>query len=1078
MEARGAAGTKGKWTRQRPASACRKFEAALMTTAILCAGFVSGCAGLVSSGGKTTTGLAAFQLNPTALNFGNVGVGKKATQTIAVANTGTMPVSITQATLSNPQFSLTGVTLPMSIGTGQSGNFTVGVTPSTAGTVTGTLTVQGSDGATPAVVNLSATAVAPAPQISLSSTSVQFGTVGIGATSNLSLMISNTGNADLTISLISLTGAEFAVSGIATPKSVVAGQSAQVALSFQPKVDGAAAATLSITSNDPVNPTMSVTLGGTGSTASFAQLEANPTSLSFGSVSTGGNSTKQITLTNTGTTVVHISSISGSGAGFTTNGITTPFSLNAAASTILNVVFAPTTGGSVSGNVSVTSDATNSPLSISLTGTGAQPGLSITPTSFTFGSVLDGQTKSQTFTLTNTGNAALTISQLGVSGTGYSLSGLATPATIAVGASATFSATFAPTTAGSLPGTITITSNAPTSPSTVVLTGTGTAAQPGVSITPASFTFGSVVDGQTKSQTFTVTNTGNASLSISQLSVSGAGYTLSGLATPTTVAAGASTTFSATFAPTTAGSLPGTITITSNAPTSPSTVALTGTGTTAQPGVSITPASFAFGSVVDGQTKSQTFTVTNTGSGALTISQLTVSGASYSLSGLVTPSTVAPGASTTFSATFAPTTAASLPGTITITSNAPTSPSTVALSGTGVAGTVVLSANPTSLAFGNVNAGVTSSKSVTLTNNGTGNVTISQITVSAKDVTTSGVTTPVTLTPGQAKTLNVVFDPAAQETVSGNITVTNSQGTSTVVAVNGTGVQAGITLTPSSANFGSVTVGATNSQTIQIRNTGNGVLTITQANVTGTGFSVAGLTLPLSINPGLTSTFNAQYQPPAAGSASGSISLVSNAAVSPSVVTLTGTGVAATQTLSLSTTSLSFGNVNTGTSSTQTVSVTNTGNANVQISQITVAGAGYSLSGASAPISLTPSQRLTFSVIFNPAVAGSASGTVTITSNATGSPATITLSGTGVVATTHTVSLAWNASTSVVSGYNVYRSITSGTGYTKLNGGLVVAVGYTDSTVANGTTYYYVTTAVDASGNESADSNEAVAVIP
>jgi hypothetical protein len=838
-----------------------------MTTAMLCSALLGGCAGLVGSA-KTTTGLAAFQVNPTALNFGNVGVGKKATQTIAVANTGTMPVSITQATLSNPQFSLTGATLPMSIGTGQWGTFTVGVTPSTAGTLTGTLTVQGSDGAKPAVVNLSATVVAPAPQISLSSSSVQFGTVTDGSTGNATLLISNNGNADLAISVVSVAGTGFGVSGITTPKTVSAGQSLSAGLTFQPTIAGAASGALSITSNDPLNPTMTVALTGTGSTAAAGQLQASPTSLSFGTVGTGGNATKSVLFTNTGTAAIQITTIAVSGAGFSASGIVTPLILNPAATATLNVVFTPSVGGSASGTVTVTTDNLHSPMTIFLTGTGAVPGLSITPASFAFGSVLDGQTKSQTFTLTNTGSAALTISQLGVSGTGYSLSGL------------------------------------------------------------------------------------------------------------------------------------------------------------------------------------------------------------------VTPSTVAPGASTSFSATFAPTTVASLPGTITINSNAPTSPSIVVLSGTGVAGTVILSANPTSLAFGNVNAGVTSSKSVTLTNNSTGSVTISQITVSAKDTTTSGVTLPVTLTPGQIQTMTVAFKPTAQEAVSGNITVMNSQGTTTVVAVSGTGVQAGINLTPSSANFGSVTVGATNSQTIQIGNTGNGVLTITQANVTGTGFSVAGLTLPLSINPGLTSTFNAQYQPATAGSASGSISIVSNAAVSPSVVTLTGTGVAATQILSLSTTSLSFGNVNTGTNSTQTVSVTNTGNANVQISQIAVAGTGYSLSGASTPITLTPSQKLTFSVIFNPTVAGTASGTVAITSNATGSPAMITLSGTGVTAVSHTVSLSWTASTSVVSGYNVYRSTTSGTGYAKVNGSLVAVVNYTDLSVANGTTYYYVTTAVDSSGNESSNSNEAVAVIP
>jgi hypothetical protein len=868
MRIKGTAEAKRIGARQRPASPRQLFDAILLSTALFCTGILGGCAGIVSANKATASGQAAFQVNPTTVNFGKVGVGKQSTQTIAVSNTGSTTVSITQASLSNPQFSLTGVTLPMSVATGQTGNFTVAVTPSAAGTVSGTLTVQGSGVATPAVVNLAATAVAPAPQISISSSSVQFGTVGTGSTSNLSLTISNIGSADLTISVVSLVGAEFSVSGITPPKTIPAGKSASVGLIFQPTAAGAATANLSITSNDPVNPTMTVTLAGTGSTATFGQLQANPTSLSFGTVSTGGSATQQIILNNTGTAAVQISSIAVSGAGFSVNGITAPFTLNAATTATLNVVFAPTTGGSASGNMTVTSNANNSPLTIPVTGTGAQPGLSITPASFAYGSVVDGQTKSQNFTLTNTGTTSLTISQLSVSGAGYSISGLATPSSIAAGASATFSAVFAPTTAGSLPGSITI------------------------------------------------------------------------------------------------------------------------------------------------------------------------------------------------------------------SSNAPGSPATVALSGTGVAGTVTLSANPTSLSFGSVNAGVTSSKSITLTNSGTANLTISQVTVSAKDVAASGVTTPLTLTPGQSQTMNVAFDPSAAETVSGNITVASTQGGNTVISVNGTGIQAGITLTPASANFGSVTVGTTNSQTIQISNPGNGVLTITQASVTGSGFSTTGLTLPLSINPGLSSTFNAQYQPAAAGSASGSITFVSNAAASPTVVALTGTGVAATEILTLSTNAVSFGNVTNGTSSTQPVTITNTGNSNVQISAITASGTGYTLSGASVPVTLTPSQRLTFSVVFSPTATGSVSGSVTITSNATGSPSTITLSGSGVVAVTHSVNLSWTASTSTVSGYNVYRSLTSGTGYTKLNGSLVSVVDYTDSTVSKTTTYYYVTTAVDASGNESANSNEAVAVIP
>ncbi len=78
----------------------------------------------------------------------------------------------------------------------------------------------------------------------------------------------------------------------------------------------------------------------------------------------------------------------------------------------------------------------------------------------------------------------------------------------------------------------------------------------------------------------------------------------------------------------------------------------------------------------------------------------------------------------------------------------------------------------------------------------------------------------------------------------------------------------------------------------------------------------------------------------------------------------------------------------------------------------------------------------------------------------------------------HSVDLSWNASTSPVVGYNVYRSTSSNGPYEKLNASLVSATTYTDQTVEGGVTYYYVTTAVDSEGLESAYSNQAVAVIP
>ncbi len=124
-------------------------------------------------------------------------------------------------------------------------------------------------------------------------------------------------------------------------------------------------------------------------------------------------------------------------------------------------------------------------------------------------------------------------------------------------------------------------------------------------------------------------------------------------------------------------------------------------------------------------------------------------------------------------------------------------------------------------------------------------------------------------------------------------------------------------------------------------------------------------------------------------------------------------------------------------------------------------------------------------------LAGLANGTYAITPGRTGytfSPTTqgVTVSGanvtginfTATVQQAHSVGLSWNASTSSVTGYNVYRSTVSGTEYAKINSSLVAALAYSDSTVQNGTTYYYVATSVDTSGIESVYSDQVTAVIP
>ncbi len=827
---------------------------------------LGGCAGLVN--GKQPGVQAGFRLSPASVNFGQVAVGKQSTQLVSMSNTGNAALNITQVKVSNAQFSILGMPTPVALAVGQTGTFLVAVNPTSAGTLTGTLTAQGDGGSTPVIVNLSATAVSAQPQLSLSPANINFGSVSTGLRATSNLVLTNSGTTNLTISLLTLTGADFAVTGMSTPTTLAAGQSVEAVVTFSPTAAGSTTGSLLITSNDPTNPTFTVPLIGSGTAAATGQLSANPAGLSFGNVATGSATEKQIVVTNAGNAAVSIASATAAGTGLTISGLATPATLSPSERVILTASFSPNAAGNAAGSITIVSDAGNSPLTIPVSGTGVQAGLTISPASYNFGSVVDGQTKSQTFTVTNTGTAALTIAGLSANGNAYSVSGLVTPATIAAGSSATFAVLFEPTIAGSLTGTVSIVSNAPNSPNVLSLSGTGTAA------------------------------------------------------------------------------------------------------------------------------------------------------------------------------------------------------------------TVTLSSNPSSMSFANVNAGSSSSKSATITNSGNTSVSISQVTVNAKDFQVSGITTPFTLTAGQTAAMSVSFSPSTSESVTGNIEVASSQGATAVISVSGNGVQPSLTITPSSASFGNVTVGSPATQTIQLSNSGTGTLSVTQVSVAGSGFSTGTLSLPITLSSGQSTSFNVQFAPASAGTVSGSVTIVSNAPNSPAVIAVGGTGVASTQVLTFSSTNLGFGNVNTGSSSTQSVTVTNSGNASVTVSEITESGVGFTLTGAGTPVTLTAGQSMTFGVIFNPSAAGVATGSVTVSSTASGSPKTIALSGTGVQVTAPSATLTWTASTSTVSGYNVYRSTTSGSGYAKINSSLVAGVTYGDTTVQSGTTYYYVVTAVNASGEESTDSNQATAVIP
>ena len=282
-----------------------------------------------------------------------------------------------------------------------------------------------------------------------------------------------------------------------------------------------------------------------------------------------------------------------------------------------------------------------------------------------------------------------------------------------------------------------------------------------------------------------------------------------------------------------------------------------------------------------------------------------------------------------------------------------------------------------------------------------------------------------------------------------------------------------LTATPSSISFGNVIVNKSRTQTVTLTNTGDSSLKITQDKVTGTGFSIKGLSLPLTLAAGQSTTFQVTFAPAATYSVTGSILIaIGDPACPAATVTLSGTGI--TRHISLRPISTFFGRNIVGSKSTLPVFLYNTGTGSVTISEATVTGTGFSISGLSLPLTLAAGQDTNFSVTFAPTAAGRVTGSVSIVSNAANLLINEPLAGTGI----HAVNLSWEASTSLVAGYNVYRGRVSGGPRRKMNSSLVTETAYTDTAVHTGRTYYYVTTAVDSSGNESAYSNEVQASIP
>jgi hypothetical protein len=289
---------------------------------------------------------------------------------------------------------------------------------------------------------------------------------------------------------------------------------------------------------------------------------------------------------------------------------------------------------------------------------------------------------------------------------------------------------------------------------------------------------------------------------------------------------------------------------------------------------------------------------------------------------------------------------------------------------------------------------------------------------------------------------------------------------------------------PATLSFGTVTVRHRKFQMVTITNAGASDLTLLQVTTQGTGFAVIGLDFPLTLASGQSFTFTAIFAPQSIGASNGSISFfsqVSDVADLQSqipMLVLTGTGADDDQ-LTVDPAMMNFGTVQVGMSASQSGTLF-AGSSQVTISAAASSNPEFVLSGLSFPFTIPPGGSEGFLVTFTPQATGATSGTLSFMDVSGTDPLAIeSLSGVGTVSQGHSVNLSWNASTSQnVIGYNVYRGLQSGGPYNKINSVLDPNLAYTDTSVADGTNYYYVTTSVNSNDEESVYSNEAQATIP
>jgi hypothetical protein len=794
--------------------------------------------------------------------------------------------------------------------------------PSTAGLSSASLALSTSSSGNPYVLTVIGTGL-PLSGLVLTPTQQDFGPIAVNSSSApVIFTLTNLTPTTATLSTPILTG-DFAISNTVTggtpcaSGALAASASCLLAVAYTPSATGAHTGTLTISSG---TETATATLSGYG--AADTGLAVNPAALIFHNVP-GATATQQtITLTNTGIYNLQVGTPSTDASGFTAT--STCGTLTPGASCTITVSFTPSTA-TIAGTLSipVTSSAFGNPATtytVPLSGayTAEDAYLQIVPGQASYGPTATGTLGlTRQFTINN-----LTAQSLNLSLSLPRQYVLTTPSctTLGTNGSCTFSVAFLPLTNGDITGTIAVEAT-PSGQNTTYSSlgyvegygnGSGQLTVTGNFLPGNILDFGQLASGQTKARTITLTNTGNQPMTVRRitsewpfLATTTCGATLSPAASCTAtliysplnqVASGSSPAPFATDA--------GTLVIESDAGSSPEFIDLTGTVTPAvasapsntAPLVSYTlsQGSLVFATTSGGNASApQTVTLTNTGTATIHITGVNTGTADFTATN--TCSTLVPAASCLITATFSPQATSSqsvtpVIGALEITSDASTTLNFVSLYATAAPSTLTLS--PASLDFGAVLVGASATLPIQVTNGSPNAATFSGITATGDYTVTSNC--PAAggqLAPGSGCTLQISFTPTQAGTRSGTVSLTTSL-TSLPLIVNltGSGAQSHLQATPASLSFADTTIGNSTRLILSLANTGTAPVTRIALSITG-DYTITTPCSSTTLASGASCAVSIAFNPTAAGSRTGTLTVTSSDSSSPLLIPLNGNGV-------------------------------------------------------------------------------------------------------------------------------------------------------------------------------------------